>query len=179
MIRISDDIQLIPLCLDDATDIFRILNDEREYMREWLPFVDNTHQEEDTAKAVGDMVNSSAEQFTIRYMGKLIGLIGFKDFDEVNGKIEIGYWLSQYMQGKGVMVRSVKALIDYAFEHLGVNRIQIKVAVENAKSNRIPVKLDFTLEGVERDGELLVDNKYTDLNIYSLLKKEYKKDGNN
>lgn len=178
MIRITDDIQLIPLCLDDISDIFRMLNDEREYMREWLPFVDHTHKEEDTANAVAGMLQSPAEQFTIRYMGILVGLIGFKDYDEVNRKIEIGYWLSQYQQGRGIMIRSVEALLDYAFVCLNVNRVQIKVAVGNSKSNRIPQKLNFTLEGVERDGELLVDNKYTDINVYSLLKKEYK-NGNN
>ena len=178
MIRISEDIQLIPLCLDDVSDIFRTLDSEREYMREWLPFVDHTHQEEDTAKAITHLTQSSSEQFTIRYMGIFVGLIGFKDYDEANRKIEIGYWLSQYQQGKGIMIRSVEALLGYAFGQLEVNRVQIKVAVGNNKSNRIPRKLGFTFEGVERDGELLVDNKFTDINVYSLLKKEYK-DGNN
>ncbi|WP_085536452.1 GNAT family N-acetyltransferase [Massilibacteroides vaginae] len=174
MIRITDDIQLIPLCLDDISDIFRMLNDEREYMREWLPFVDNTQQEEDTANAVVQMLQSPSEQFTIRYMGIFVGLVGFKDFDDSNHKIEIGYWLSQYQQGNGIMTRSVDALLDYAFEQLNMNRVQIKVAVDNKKSNRIPQKLGFKFEGVERDGELLADNKYTDINVYSLLKKEYK-----
>lgn len=173
MIRITDDIQLLSLCLDDVPDIFRILDGEREYMREWLPFVDSTQKEEDTAEAVTQMMASPAEQFTIRYMGILVGLVGFKDYDEANRKIEIGYWLSQYQQGKGIMIRSVQALLEYAFERLNVNRVQMKVAVGNEKSNRIPQKLGFTLEGVERDGELLVDNRYTDLNVYSLLKKEY------
>lgn len=178
MIRITDDIQLIPLCLDDISDIFRLLNDEREYLREWLPFVDHTQKEEDTANAVVQMLNTSSEQFTIRYMGIFVGLVGFKDYDEKNRKIEIGYWLSQYQQGRGIMIRSVQALLGYAFEHLNMNRVQIKVAVGNSKSNRIPKKLNFTFEGVERDGELLVDNKYTDINVYSLLKKEYN-NGNN
>ena len=102
------------------------------------------------------------------------GLVGFKDFDDSNHKIEIGYWLSQYQQGNGIMTRSVDALLDYAFEQLNMNRVQIKVAVDNKKSNRIPQKLGFKFEGVERDGELLADNKYTDINVYSLLKKEYK-----
>lgn len=178
MIRITDEIQLMPLCLDDIADIFRTLNDEWEYLREWLPFVDATHKEEDTANAVAHMLQSNSEQFTIRYMGIFVGLIGFKDYDESNKKIEIGYWLSQYQQGKGIMTRSVDALLNYAFNVLNVNRVQIKVAVGNAKSNRIPQKLGFTFEGIERDGELLVDNQYTDINVYSLLKKEYK-NGNN
>lgn len=174
MIDVSEDIQLIPLSLDDVSDIFRLLDSEREYMREWLPFVDHTHMEEDTRKAVTGLVQSTSEQFTIRFDGRFVGLIGFKDYDARNGKIEIGYWLSQYQQGKGIMIRSVEALLGYAFKQLDVNRVQIKVAVGNNKSNRIPQKLNFTFEGVERDGELLVDNQFTDINVYSLLKKEYR-----
>jgi len=174
MIHATDDIQLIPLSIDDVAVIFGMLDSEREYMREWLPFVDNTHKPEDTAAAIQQMILSPEKQFTIRYEGKFVGLIGFKDLDPENKKIEIVYWLSQHQQGKGIMINSVKALLAYAFDEMEMNRVQIKVAVTNAKSNRIPQKLGFLLEGVERDGELLVDNKYTDINIYSLLKKEYK-----
>lgn len=174
MIQISEDIKLIPLLANDAENIFNLLNDEREYMREWLPFVDTTHAPSDTAVFVNVAVQSEEKQFTIHYQDKFVGLIGFKDLDTANKRVEIGYWLSQYAQGKGIMVRSVQKLIDYAFDKLGLNRIQIKVAVENQKSRNIPEKLGFLLEGIERDGELLVDNKYTDIAVYSLLKKEYK-----
>jgi ribosomal-protein-serine acetyltransferase len=84
MIRVSDDIQLVPLCLDDASSIFRLLDSEREYMREWLPFVDYTHQEEDTARAVVGMIKSETEQFTIRFQGMIVGVAGYKDFDVAN-----------------------------------------------------------------------------------------------
>jgi len=53
-----------------------------------------------------------------------------------------------------------------------MNRIQIRCAVGNYPSNAIPQRLGFKFEGTERDGELLSSNQYTDINIYSLLKKE-------
>ena len=73
------------------------------------------------------------------------------------------------------MIQSVVKLIEHAFGELDMNRIQIKVAVGNDKSRRIPEKLGFQMEGIERDGELLVDNVFTDIAVYSLLRKEYKK----
>ncbi len=174
MIQVSGDINLIPLSTDDIEILFNLLNDERIYMREWLPFVDATHSSTDTGAFVNSVLQTDNEQFTIRYQGKVVGLIGFKDMDKANKRVEIGYWLSQYVQGKGIMIRSVQKLIHYAFEKLAMNRIQIKVAIENQPSRAIPEKLGFLLEGVERDGELLVDNKYTDIAVYSLLRKEYK-----
>jgi ribosomal-protein-serine acetyltransferase len=68
------------------------------------------------------------------------------------------------------MTAAVKALCDFAFQELNMNRIQIKCAVGNEPSKRIPRRLGFTFEGIERDGELLTGGIYTDIEVYSLLK---------
>lgn len=174
MITVSEDITLQPLSLEHAPDIFGILDSEREYMRVWLPFVDYTHEVTDTQMAIGNLVDGINEQFSIFYQDCFVGLVGFKDTDCSNKKTEIGYWLSQSVQGKGIMTRAVLQLLQYAFEQKELNRVQIKVAVGNKKSRAIPERLGFKKEGVERDGELLVDNQYTDIVVYSLLKREFK-----
>jgi len=174
MIQITEDIVLNPLSVDDIFKIFNTLDTEREYMREWLPFVDSTNIVEDTANFVNHVLQSEDKQFTIWYKEKFVGLIGFKDTDVNNKKIEIGYWLSQYVQGKGIITQSVRKLLEYAFGTLEMNRVQIKVAIANLKSRNIPERLGFQFEGIERDGELLVDNEYTDIAVYSLLKREFK-----
>lgn len=173
MIQVSDDIALYPLSVDDIFKIFNTLNDEREYMREWLPFVDTTQAVEDTANFVNHVLQTEDKQFTIYYQDKFVGLVGFKDTDKANKKTEIGYWLSQFAQGKGIMMKSVFRLLELAFAEMDINRIQIKVAVDNHKSRRIPERLGFQLEGVEREGELLVDGVFTNIAVYSLLKKEF------
>ena len=81
----------------------------------------------------------------------------------------MGYWLSEKMQGKGIITKWVKKLIRYAFQKLRLNRIQIKIAVGNSKSAAIPKRLGFILEGVERAGEKH-NQKFLDLEIYSILK---------
>jgi ribosomal-protein-serine acetyltransferase len=57
---------------------------------------------------------------------------------------------------------------------MDVNRIQIRCGTMNLSSRKIPERLGFMLEGIERDGELLSNGIYTDLAVYSLLKKEWK-----
>lgn len=175
MIEITDDFVLYPLSVDDIFKIFNTLNEEREYMREWLPFVDTTQDVEDTGNYVRYVLQTGEQQFTIYYKEKFVGLAGFKDIDKDNHKTEIGYWLSQHAQGKGIMTKTVQKLLEYAFSEMNMNRVQIKVALENKKSRSIPEKLGFQVEGIERDGELLVNNEYTDIAIYSLLKREFKK----
>lgn len=173
MIQVSDEIVLHPLSVDDIFKIFNTLDGEREYMREWLPFVDSTKEVEDTANFVNYVLQTEEKQFTISYQDKFVGLIGVKDTDILNKRTEIGYWLSQHAQGKGIVTQSVKKLLDYAFFELGMNRVQIRVAVGNHKSRRIPERLGFQFEGIERDGELLINDVYTDIAVYSLLKREY------
>jgi ribosomal-protein-serine acetyltransferase len=106
--------------------------------------------------------------YVVWYKEVFAGLIGFKDTDWVNRKTEIGYWLAEKMQHKGIITACVATLVDYAFRKLKMHRIQIKVAENNQKSEAIPQKLHFTLEGIERAGELHGD-KFLNLKVYSLL----------
>ena len=75
-------------------------------------------------------------------------------------------------RGKGVITRAVHYLCQWAFFEKDFNRIQVRCAVGNQPSNAIPQRLGFTLEGTERDGELLSSGEYMDINVYSLLRKE-------
>lgn len=87
MIQVSDDIVLYPLSVDDIFKIFNTLNNEREYMREWLPFVDSTKEVEDTASFVNHVLQTADKQFTIYFQEQFVGLVGFKDTDLTNKKI--------------------------------------------------------------------------------------------
>ena len=174
--QIDKTITLRELHATDAGDIFRTIDRQREYLGRWLPFVETTIRLEDSRAFVSSVVDAPEDRFehvfSIRDTDTFIGLVGFKDTDRQNKKTEIGYWLSEDRQGRGIVTRAVKRLCEFAFSELGMNRIQIKCAVGNEGSKRIPLRLGFTLEGVERDGELLSGGVYTDLEIYSLLKRD-------
>lgn len=173
MIEITKTIVLHPTTLESTTDIYNAIISERNYLRKWLPFVDFTQQESDTLAYVQSVIDNQEAQYSIYDADKFIGRIGFNHMDSVNHKAEIGYWIIEEAQGKGIVSRSVKELLTMGFTELNLNKVVIRAGVDNAKSRNIPEKLGFTLEGIERDGELLVDNKYTDLAIYGLLKREF------
>ncbi len=174
ILEIDNAIRLRPLELNDYKDIFNTINNQREYLGKWLPFVEFTKQPGDSKAFVEMTLNLPETQFeyvfTIRYENQFAGLTGFKSTDKQNRKTEIGYWLSGNFQGKGIVTKSVKRLCDFAFGELDINRIQIKCAIGNEKSKSIPKRLGFIFEGIERDGELLSGNQFTDIEIYSKLK---------
>jgi len=176
-IQVSENIQLRKIQLSDSEEIFNTINNERKYLGKWLPFIENTKELSDSekfVKAVVDLPNDTPDLiFTIRKNNAFIGLIGFKGTDVENKKTEIGYWLSEKFQKQGIMTMSVEKLCRFAFQELGINRIQIKCAIGNESSNKIPKRLNFMFEGIEREGELLAGGVFADLNVYSMLRKDF------
>ena len=176
IIKIDSGIELSQLKQSDSFEIFKTIDRQREYLGKWLPFVEFTKELSDEEKFVNTIVNAPEEKFeyvfAIRKQNKFIGLIGFKDTDRLNKKTEIGYWLSEKQQKQGIITKSVDKLCDFAFNQQNINRIQIKCAVENKSSINIPKRLGFKFEGIERHGELLKGNVFTDLEIYSKLKSD-------
>jgi ribosomal-protein-serine acetyltransferase len=158
--------------LSDAPEIFQAIDANRTDLREWLSFIDDTLDREDTEDLINYINDIGEKTFLIRYRQEVAGLIGFKDTDVLNRRTEIGYWLVEKFRKKGIVTQSVKSLLKYAFEELDLNRVQIKAGTENIKSRRIPERLGFSFEGIEREGEYL-NGGFIDLAVYSLLKSEY------
>ena len=84
----------------------------------------------------------------------------------------MGYWLDKEAQGTGLMTRSCSALLEHAFAELDLNRVEIRCAVDNARSRAIPERLGFRLEGQLRQAEWLYD-RFVDHAVYGLLAREH------
>ena len=58
----------------------------------------------------------------------------------------IGYWIAQAFQGRGIVTKSARKGVAYAFEVYGLWALRIAVAVENQRSRAIPERLGFVVE---------------------------------
>lgn len=170
-IFIDENTYLKEIGFDDVEAIFNVIDSERDYLVEWLPFVELTNDVSFTRRFVENYLESDRldATFCIYFHNQFAGIIGLKETDLDNKKTEIGYWLSAKFQQQGIMTRACKALIDYAFDEMNLNRIQIKIATENLRSQGIPERLGFCREGIERDGELH-NRGFVDLVVFGLLK---------
>ena len=175
-LEIDDKLFLERLNLTHVESVFTAIDQNRNFLRRWLPFVDFTHKILDTERFVRSLLDKNSanrdEVYVIWYKHEFAGLIGFKDIDRVNNKIDIGYWLVEKMTGKGIATAATRKMINLAFRNKDMNRVQIRCGVGNAKSSAIPRRLAFTFEGVERSGERHNRN-YIDLEVFSLLKSEW------
>ena len=89
-----------------------------------------------------------------------------------NNIVNVGYWLRQDLEGRGIMTRSVEAVITMLIVEIGVHQITIKAATSNLPSQGIPKRLGFKHDGTARDASY-VNNEYMDLEIYSMLDHEW------
>ncbi len=175
-LKISDDLELLLLEERHSEDLFDLVDKNRSPLREWLPWVD-------TNVSVGDtrgFIKNARDQYAcntglvsgIWYRNRIIGVIGFNSIDWQNRIAQIGYWLDTGQRGNGFVTRACSALIDYAFDELELNRIEIHCAVGNTKSRAIPERLGFSQEGLVRQAEWLYDH-FVDHAIYGMLASDW------
>src|ERR1051326_5602177 len=152
-----------------APALFAAVDRERQRLREWLPWVDPTRTEEDILafirRSLEQFASNSGFAAAIWEHGKLAGVIGTSNINWVYRKAEIGYWLGQEFEGRGLMTDACRAVVKHLMVELDLNRVEIHCAPGNAKSRAIPRRLGFTLEGTLREAQLL-NGEFVDLEIY-------------
>ncbi|PKG25408.1 GNAT family N-acetyltransferase [Niallia nealsonii] len=175
-LQVNNDIKLRLLEIHDASAIFQLIDQDRLYLREWLPWIDLVLFPQQYSTIIPIWHKQYAEnkgfEAGIFYKDKLVGMISLQQVDWQNRQASIGYFLASSAQGKGIMTNTVAAVLNYAFYYLNLNRIEIRCGLKNKKSMTIPEKLLFTKEGVIREGEFLYDH-YHDLVLFSMLEKEW------
>jgi ribosomal-protein-serine acetyltransferase len=175
--KVDNEIEIELLQQQHKEELFDLIDDNREHLRKWLLWVDKRKSVQDFEPIIPiwitNYANNNGFDAGIRYNGTLVGMIGLHFIDWKNKTTSIGYFISEKAQGKGIVTRSVGALVNYLFEEMDLNRIEVEVAVNNRKSIAIPERLGFIREGVKRDGQWLYDH-YEDLILFSLLKRDWK-----
>ena len=97
---------------------------------------------------------------------ELLGAIGLGRPREGTGGI--GYWVAAGARGRGVATRAVRLLCRWAFDELGLARIEIQAEPENEASWRTAERAGFTREGLLRSW-LELKGRRRDFYGYSLL----------
>lgn len=73
---------------------------------------------------------------------QLVGGTGLHDRNQP-ADVEVGYWVDEAHQGKGIATRVTRALLALAFREPSVERVLLIHNVNNVKSRRVPEKLGF------------------------------------
>ena len=176
-LRAGRDLELRPLALQDAPELFALVEANRARLRRWLPWLDlNTrvaHTRAFVAERKALAAKGLARTYTIRVRGELAGMIGFNWIDRFNRSAMVGYWIAEAFEGRGLVTRSVARLVDHGFSQLALHRIEIRVAVRNRRSRGVPMRLGFRHEGTLHEAEWLYDH-HVDHAVYAMLEAKWR-----
>ena len=104
---------------------------------------------------------------------QVIGTVGFMWINYENSSAEVGYSLSRKFWNQGIMTEALAEIIRYGFTSLNLNRIEAQHETDNPASGAVMRKCGMVKEGTLRQ-RLLNKGKFVDVDLYSILRKEYK-----
>lgn len=176
IITVDETLQLQPMSLTHAPLLIDLVNRNRAHLKAWLPWVDAMQTAQDFERFIAGAHHREDEgterSWIILQQGEVAGRIGIHYINQQNSYGSIGYWLGEEYEGKGLITRACKSIIQYGFGELGLNRLELKCGTGNERSAAIPQRLGFTKEGTLREAEK-VGGRFIDLALFSLLRHEW------
>jgi RimJ/RimL family protein N-acetyltransferase len=149
--------------LSDVDTLHEAVTRNREYLTPWVGgwVLKEPVSLEERRREVEEWITGYAlgqgHPLLIEEDGQFVGMTGLHDRNEPRD-VEVGYWVNQCHQGRGIATRATRALCALALADPGVDRVLLRHLVENRASRRIPEKLGFTLlDAAEpHDGQIFV-----------------------
>jgi RimJ/RimL family protein N-acetyltransferase len=166
-------IQIRPLAEQDAHALFEAISESLPQLCTWLTWCRPNYNIRDcfayVLKAQADW--QKGQQFNFGTFDvktqALRGSVALNQITAAHQFANIGYWVRSSNAGQGIATASVKLIAKFAFQTLGLNRLEIVVPVGNVPSQRTALKAGAFFEGTLRQ-RLLLTGKLHDANLYSL-----------
>ncbi len=161
--------------LSDAADVFFYSQDPEvaRYVL-WDPHLNIGESRDFLRSLIRKNREGGPKTFIIeeKYGGRAVGTIGFVWLDQENQSCEIGYSLARPCWNKGYMTEALQRLIRYAFETLGLNRIEGQHDVRNPASGAVMRHAGMRCEGLLRQ-RLFCKGDFSDVRLYALVREDW------
>lgn len=104
----------------------------------------------------------------LKETGKVIGTIGFMWLNQESRSAEIGYSLAREYWNQGLMTEALKALIDFSFNRLRLNRLEAQHDTRNPASGKVMLHCGMKKEGTLRQ-RIYNKGRYIDVDMYAIV----------
>jgi RimJ/RimL family protein N-acetyltransferase len=101
-------------------------------------------------------------------MTMAVGIIQVRSIEPGFGTAEWGFAIGAQFWGTGVFMAAAHCVLDFAFEHIGVHRMEARAVVYNGRGNGALRKLGATREGVLRSA-FLKHGAYHDQFLWTIV----------
>lgn len=165
-----------------ASDVPLLYDAVRESIAEvsrWLPWCHEGYTIEDAKTFI--MAREEAWQSDREYVfgvfearsGKYLGGVGLNFINRVHNCANLGYWVRTSEAGRGVASSAARLVARFGLEELGLQRVEILVAVGNLGSHRAAEKAGARLEGALLRKRLNSHGQPLDARLYSLVSEDF------
>ena len=170
----NDRVLLRPFDEGDSADIHEAVMESFEELHRWMPWCHAKYGRADadafTAMQPQAWRERSEYSFVVvdRRTERLLGCCGLNRFDWLNLTANLGYWVRRTACRQGVATKATKLLLRFAFEQLGLQRVEIVAATDNLASQRVAEKVGATRECLARNRCRTADVQQDGL-VYSVI----------
>ena len=160
----------------DGVEINAAVRETFDDLKVWMPWAQQmpTLEESESYVRRAQCQFLAREELTLFLFLKgtntMVGSSGLHRIDWDIPKFEIGYWCRKRFQGQGYITESTEAITAFAFETLGAKRVEIRCDSKNVRSQRIPDRLGFKLEGTFRNDSLSPSGELRDTLVFAKIK---------
>jgi ribosomal-protein-alanine N-acetyltransferase len=166
---------LQPFHKEDATRIKELANNKELATILGLPHPYELKHAEEWIAIQPEQIKKGIEYpltIVTKKENEIIGTITLR-IDKNNNKGELGYWIGRDYLGNGFATEAVNRMIEFGFNQLDLNKVWASAMSRNKASTIVLEKAGLQKEGRLKQNRLLHD-KYEDVEMYCLLKNEYK-----
>ena len=152
----------------DAEELYRLVDSNRPHLGRWLAWVAQQASIEDSLNFIVDARAKTRQgaglTLCIEVGGRIVGDISLGMIDETGRQAQMGYWIAAEGEGRGIMTRSCRKVLEHGFENLGLDGVVLLADWDNLRSRRLAERLGFVEVGKGSYDELKASfGPYADL----------------
>jgi RimJ/RimL family protein N-acetyltransferase len=177
---VTDRLLLRPYRPGDGAAYVRMYADNHDHLREFMP---EELREMATEQEAEGQIRRMTRQWRAgrlfvfgvwgRDGGQYVGEAYLANPDWAVPCVELGYFVVASQIRRGYAVEAGRAVVQFAFDVLAVDRVELYCASDNQASARVAERLDFSREGVQRLRHRKRDGTLVDRLWYGLLRPEW------
>ena len=177
LIQLVDaDIVLRSFQIEDSVQLHQAVRESLQELKPWMSWATENYTEL-TAREYIAITRARWEErtlfaFAITQNNELLGGCTLSSIHPIYHFCNVGYWVRTGKQGQGIAGRAAKLAARFAFEHVGLIRAEIVIAVGNMASMRVAEKIGAHYEGILLN-RMVVGKSIYDAHMYSLLPSDF------
>lgn len=173
---VDQELLLRPFRLNDAAGLHCAVRESLKELKPWMSWATESYTEMTAREYISIALARWEEHtffaFAITRAEEILGACTLSSIHSIYHFCNLGYWVRTSSRGQGIAGRAAQLVARFAFENLGVIRVEIVIAVGNHASLRVAEKIGAHNEGILLN-RMVAGNSIYDAHMYSLIPSDF------